>query len=315
MCSTFFFTLNINFCHETTTHSVTKILESLPAFRGGVFVVFLMFIASAFLGQSCHKLDDSANHAPSLSNANSSQRDNSEWLATYYLNGDVISPGEYASLDSTWYFHDVVKESSESSETPVLLMERQAFSSRSAYESWGSLNDIQVSKMLDYEERLRFVADSAGISANDTIPTWYSAYASALYEDKFGDPADFQYLGSRFFTNSCVPGSPGCSNASFFFPAFVTSAPTWGHFNPLAWIFEDNAEAWEPERLSQGGSWSITLRPYPNAFFIKLPWQNWKPRTTTVRLGPGTRKLFVPFTGPLSMWSNRISSWILFPDA
>jgi hypothetical protein len=283
---------------------MNRIFSSAP-------LICLMLLTVGIMIQSCNKSDELANHAQAPSSSIVNQRSDTEWVITYHLDEDTINLTQYSSLDTTWYYHDVVQEASGSSETPVLMMERRVFSSKSEYENWGSLNGVEVGKMLDYEDRLRFVADSSGISANDSVPTWYSTYAEDLYIEKFGEPENIQYLGSRFFVNSCNPAT--CSNASFFFPAFVLSSPTWGHFNPLAWFLDNNAEAWEPERLSNGGAWSITLRPYPNAFFIKWPWQSWRPRTTTVRLAQGVRRLFVPFTGPLSMWSNRISSWLVFP--
>ncbi len=276
-------------------------------------IICLMLLSLGVMIQSCQKSDDPANHVQAPTSTIVNQRSDPEWVTTYHLDGEVISLNMYASLDTTWHSHDVIQESSGSSATPILLIDRHMFSSKSEYENWGDLNGVKIAKMLDYEDRLRFVADSAGISANASVPIWYSTYADDLYEENFDGPDNFQYLGSRFFINSCNPASPSCSNTNFFFPAFVVSAPTWFSFNPLAIILENNAEAWEPERLSNGGTWSITLRPYPNAFFIKFPWQSWNPRSTTVRLSQGTRKLFVPFTGPLSQWKNRISSWLIFP--
>ena len=181
------------------------------------------------------------NTAQTPSSTTASQRSDTEWVTTYYLDEERISLNEYASLDTTWHSHNVIQESSNSSETPILMIERRVFSSRSEYESWGNLNGIQVAKMLDYEDRLRFVVDSAGIAANTSVPAWFSNYAEDLYEVEFNGP-DFQYLGSRFFLNSCNPTSQGCNNTGMFFP-LATIAPTWGHLNPLAWIFEDNAEA------------------------------------------------------------------------
>ena len=277
-------------------------------------LIFLLLLVVGLMIQSCQKSEDLVNPAQIPSSTTTGQRSDTEWVTTYYLDENMISLSQYASLDTTWYSHDVVQASSNSSETPILALERRVFSSRSKYVSWGNLNGIRVAEMLDYEDRLRFVADSAGISGTTSVPVWFSDYTEDLYEQEFDGP-DFQYLGSRFFTNSCNPSSQGCNNTHFFFPAFVLAAPTWGHFNPFAWFLEDNSEAWEPERLSNGGTWSITLRPYPNILFVKLPWQSWRPRATTVKLGQGQRRLFVPFTNSLSGWSNRISSWILFPGS
>jgi hypothetical protein len=249
--------------------------------------------------QACQKSEDLVNPAQIPSSTTADQRSDTEWVTTYYLDENMISSSQYSSLDTTWYTHDVVQASGNSSETPILALERRVFSSRSKYVSWGNLNGIQVAKMLDYEDRLRFVVDSAGISENASIPGWFLDYAEDFYEQLFNTP-DYQYLGSRFFTNSCNPSSQGCNNASWFFPAPSLAMPTWGQQFFPAWFLENNCEAWEPERLSSGGTWSITFRPYPNILFVKLPWQSWNPRTTTARLGPNI--FVVPFPWKLMVF-------------
>lgn len=120
------------------------------------------------------------------------------------------------------------------------------------------------------------------------------------------------YEGSRFYTNSCDPLSGGCTNSSVFVPAIFPFAQNWLAVG-YPWM-EDNAEAWEPKLLlpAPSNGYQITFRAWSYPFYVTPWWQNWKKKHTVV-VPSGKRSLFVPFIGPIGIWSNRISSWMVFP--
>lgn len=235
---------------------------------------------------------------------------------SYYLDGTSISERTYNSLGPSNWFHSTSKVNGDTTK-----IEGHAFSSKLVYEDWGINNGIAVKLMNDFDDRLQFLADSLGITAlvesGIAIPTalsqTYLDLVQAEYNSKFQSASPTLYSGCKFYKDDCNPSDPNCLPGGAEM-ALIMTAPTWLHtFTP--WM-EDNAEAWEP-RLSQPSVGSkVTLRAWSYPYYITPPWQNWKKKHTVVfgsAPPPGITKIWTPFIGPISVWHNRISSWMIFP--
>jgi hypothetical protein len=231
----------------------------------------------------------------------------------YYLDNQPISADVYNAQGADVWFHSLTTVVNGANQN-----EFHAFSTKGGYEQWGVAKGIAVAKMNQFDERTQFLADSLGITAqvlagqtpSDAVTDFYEQEITETYDALFS--SGIAYAGSRFYSNDCVPGSPGCNNAFVYFLPTFLSLGTWINVPIYAWM-EDNAEAWNPRLNFSSTGKKITLRAWSYPFFITPWWQSWKKKHTVI-FPAGTTSLFVPFGGPISVWKNRISSWTIFPE-
>jgi hypothetical protein len=226
----------------------------------------------------------------------------------YYLDNQPISADVYDSQGSDMWFHSLTTVVNGANQN-----EFHAFSTKSGYEQWGVVKGISVAKMNQFDERAQFLADSLGITdlvlanqqPSDAVIAYYEAELDATQDALFTTAAF--YTGSRFFANTCMPNTPGCNNPFVEFPFGILAMTTWANFPMFLWM-DNNAEAWQPRFSGPASGTKVTLHAWRKAFFITPWWQSWKKKHTVV-IPQGASSAFVPFTGSLSVWKNRISSW------
>ncbi len=237
-------------------------------------------------------------------------------VAKYYVDNVETTKSNYDNQSPSLWFHDVV-----SKEGNDRVTKSYAFSTKAIYETWGNTVGIPVTKLNQFDDRVDALIIKYGIAPivesgatpSTSVTDSYLAEVKTAYDDLF-PPAQIAsmnglYAGSTFWSNNCTPGSDGCYNAPAYFLPTYLSMPSW--ISTIAWSWmQSNAQGWEPQGTANNSEFKVTLRPHPYILYITPFWMQWKKKTTVKVNGSS---LFVPFQNGLQIWSNRISSWNIFP--
>lgn len=257
------------------------------------------------------KEDPTNNDLPKAQNNGiSTEREGEVFQVRYFVDTLLVSKDVYDSKDSTNYFHDLTTQSGS-----VLQTESHCFTSKALYEYWGTTKAIPVAKSNQLDDRIQKISDSLGITSivkgggtpDSVLSANYNALVTSTYNALFPASIVPSYTGCEWYTQYNSDGSTGTGWP--FLPTTLV-LPTW-FLSPYPWC-EDNTEAVRFNRWSSFPGYSITLKACRAPYFIN--WGRW-PKTHTVRFGPGERTILLPFIGPISRWNNKISSWVIIPDA
>jgi hypothetical protein len=203
-------------------------------------------------------------------------------------------------LDSNFFRHFILK-----SDKNNQVFDCFAFSTKQLYETWGDAKGFKTSQSNRLEDRLVFVADSAGLTNGTNIPTWYSNYADNLMNTEFQSQL-LCFLSARLSVDMCNPsanvGDPNaCSGNNFvmFYPAPCNVATMT--------LMNDKASAWLTKRTPYCTSdFYAHFRAYKKWFYRR------RIGTITVNINyaESQPELFVPFKNDLSEYNDEVSSFI-----
>lgn len=109
------------------------------------------------------------------------------------------------------------------------------FTTRTKFENYGDTIGLNLRKQLAIADRLRFVADSAGLTSTVTdssqVPAWYNIYAQSLTGNFHDNKSDNRFLGTSLAKDGSESQSCRSWNGYNFVPGVVAFQPAFTFWN------------------------------------------------------------------------------------
>ena len=123
--------------------------------------------------------------------------DNKQWYYEFYLDGIPVSSIAIDTTIDQWILYKAIP----TTDTNVITVQVRKYSTRAKYELYGDTIGLNIRSQLAISDRLKFVADSAGLSNTITdeanIPKWYSDYCNTLINGFTGGAINDRFIGTE----------------------------------------------------------------------------------------------------------------------
>jgi hypothetical protein len=223
-------------------------------------LIYLLFIVSLF---SCKRYDTEPIEVNVTSEAkpditNISDKSNGKQIAFYYHDGLAVTPPIDPFLPE---LHANVVFDSVSSGKEYLSI--YTFSTRENAISWGINKGYPIDRLYDFEDRLTFVADSAGLKDTEDdnkVPNWYSDYSNQYFNNVMnGFSAQNQdKVVALLFKDKALPEEDALWVLGF--PANTESFP-WASptFPSFLWMNKKGSSYWQASLFGGVRLWKKTF--------------------------------------------------------
>ncbi len=186
-------------------------------------VVFILL----FSLHACNKFSNSENE---LSSASIEDRSEVETFIEYYLDDVSVSNIEIDTTVDQWIFYTVPPSSSPLYQT----LQVRKYSTRNKFELFGDIAGVNLRKQLAIADRLRFVADSAGlistVADESQIPKWYLTYSQSLTSNLIGGAED-RFLGTELRKDNSEAHNCKSWGEANFLPGIISFNPAMTVWN------------------------------------------------------------------------------------
>ena len=250
------------------------------------FFALIIGITTCIIWISCQK-EDRSQVLQVIDNQITESRSNVDIVAAdYFLDGIAVSTGTFEVGNTNYYIDISLQVWPDDTHLKATI---RAFSTKSNYLAYGTQTGYPVYKELYFEERMKIVADSAGLpedpSEEFTIPSWYVQYGEQLYGNLFSPNL---LLGCNLHINA-TGGNP-----NWYFP----SGPY--PFMPPGW--NNKVSGWAPLCVACGSITSITV--FDKIIFGK--------KLGVIHYPFNVGNIVIPFIGPLAGFNDKMSSFACY---
>jgi peroxiredoxin len=183
--------------------------------------------------------------------------DNKEWYYEFYLDGIRVSSIAIDTTTDQWILYKAIP----TADTNVITVQVRKYSTRAKYELYGDTIGLNIRAQLAISDRLKFVADSAGLSNTITdaanIPKWYTDYCNTLINGFTGGAISDRFLGTEVRKDNSERKDCSTWGGTFFFPGLFATYP----FMPTGWN----------DKISGVNNWDVvgSFRMFKHIFFWK----------------------------------------------
>ncbi|MEI6411768.1 MAG: hypothetical protein WCR52_20420 [Bacteroidota bacterium] len=191
----------------------------------------LCLICLATFIQSCQKTSDGGVVTTSTedqTNALDRQTTEPESYYEFYLDDIRVSKLPIDTTQDQWIYY------TSNSNSAIVTVQVRQYTTRQKYEAYGSSIGVNLRGQLAIADRLRFVADSAGLTDHITdlsqIPQWYLDLEHSLISNFTGGSTD-RFLGTTIKKDGSERGDCSSWGGNFFLPGIVSAWP----FMPPTW--------------------------------------------------------------------------------
>ncbi|MDX2280633.1 MAG: hypothetical protein NW218_13675 [Saprospiraceae bacterium] len=183
--------------------------------------------------------------------------DNQEVYYEFYLDGIRVSSIAIDTTTDQWILYKAIP----TADTNVITVQVRKYSTRVKYELYGDTIGLNIRSQLAISDRLKFVADSAGLSSTITdaadIPTWYTDYCNTITNGFTGGTISDRFLGTVVSKDKSELKDCSLWGDTFFFagPGPIATYP----FMPPGWN----------DKISGVNNWDIisSFRMFKHIFF------------------------------------------------
>jgi hypothetical protein len=187
-----------------------------------------IFLAGNLVFTACKK-DDDLNF-----NATNSKDDKLPFLYEYYFDDRQVPDVKHEEDKDNWVLYTVLETDPK---LPYHVLQVRKYSTREKYELQGDKVGVNIRGQLKVADRLRFAADSAGLTrlvgSEENVPKWYADYSEKLVSSisSKSSSAHGRFLGTELKADNSSNQDCSSWGATNFMPGVFCATPAMTFWN------------------------------------------------------------------------------------